>query len=457
MKKLTLRQVRIIVASLFFAVVLFTLCICHCLHSIFITQIGSSFLKLFFGFTYSVLAFVIGIIVITLLFGRIYCSILCPLGILQDIMGIGVKKYYYKKWLHFVKYPLFIIVVGVAVAGFLMPLTFLLPSANFISIINHLFSLELIGSLFALSAIIILLILVRLWGRVYCNTVCPVGAFLSLFAKFSYFKIKIDPTKCVSCKLCEKGCKASCINAKEKHVDNDNCLACFSCLEKCKLNAIHYTHTPIIKHTETSEATQEVNASKRQFLYSVGAITGGLIGAIGVGKYMRPTDTNQATPNKVILPPGAGNFEKFNQRCVGCGLCVNACKGHVLEHASTQYGLRGFMQPFMNFAKGFCHYDCKSCMNVCPVGALENMPLEKKQALQLGKRDYNVSKCIPFSDKKPCGKCAEVCPTHAITIVKRTIKGESIEIPKYVQKLCIGCGACEHVCPTQAIKIVPIN
>jgi polyferredoxin len=412
------------------------------------TQFGSSFCRLFFGFSYGILSFELGILVITLLFGRIYCSVLCPLGIFQDILSIGKKKYTYQKKLWWIQYPIFAFIISLAIFGFLLPLVFLMPSANFFSFINHLQSMEWTGSLIAFGFIIIFLILVRWKGRIYCNTVCPVGTFLSIFAKFSLFKIQIDQEQCVSCKACEKVCKASCIDALNKKVDNENCVVCFNCIDACKKGLITFSTKKTTCQKEMPKI-ENVNYSKRNFLIGVGTVATGVVGGWATGKFL-PKQTDTLKPIKAILPPGAGTFEDFNKKCIGCGLCINACTNHVLEHAYTQYGWRGFMQPVMNYKKSYCLHHCNECMNICPVGALEKMTLEEKQKLQLGKRIFKVQECIAFKNND-CGKCAEICPTGALVMVQRGNK----TLPKYDSTKCTGCGACEFICPVHVITIEP--
>ena len=77
-------------------------------------------------------------------------------------------------------------------------------------------------------------------GRAYCNTICPVGTLLSVFSRFSLFRLTIDESKCVACKRCGSRCKASCIDMENHFVDGSRCVLCFDCIDNCAEGAISY-------------------------------------------------------------------------------------------------------------------------------------------------------------------------------------------------------------------------
>ena len=93
----------------------------------------------------------------------------------------------------------------------------------------------------AVITLIVLFVLAWRNGRTYCNTICPVGTVLGFISRYSIFKPVIDTSKCNSCGLCARNCKASCINAKAHEIDYSRCVACMDCLGKCKQGAIKYT------------------------------------------------------------------------------------------------------------------------------------------------------------------------------------------------------------------------
>ena len=153
------------------------------------------------------------------------------------------------------------------------------------------------------------------------------------------------------------------------------------------------------------------------------------------------------------MPPGAGDFDHFTKVCVGCGLCISACNGNVLTPSITEYGLRGFMQPHLDFNKGECKFKCKRCTEVCPCGALLPLALKEKQQWRIGIAKYNPKLCVAYDAGEDCGACAEHCPVGALTMEPY----KETSIPKVNEKLCIGCGACQHICPIYPEKAIVIT
>ena len=423
------------------------------LAKLFVTQYGSGFLALFAHISVGAVIAVVSVTLVTLLIGRIYCSVLCPLGILQDVMSIRLRKQCYNQWTKIVKYPVFACIVMLTLCGFVLPLTLLMPSSNFVQIVNygfreaaHLCGLGAESSNPALLTVCVswllffgLLILARWKGRIYCNTLCPVGTLLGLFARFALFKVRIDPEKCVSCGACERGCKAGCIDAKNKKVNNEDCVMCMNCLSVCKFNAIGIT---------AQKPAKNELPGRREFLVTGTAAAGGLAAGILLRK------SSMALPEKgTIMPPGAGSYDRFTSRCVGCGLCISACKGNVLTPSITQYGLRGFMLPHLDFKKGECKFRCKNCIEVCPCGALQPLTREEKQQWRIGIAQYDPKLCVAYEAGEDCGACAEHCPVGALTMEPY----KDTTIPKVNPALCIGCGACEHICPIQPQKAIKVS
>ena len=79
-------------------------------------------------------------------------------------------------------------------------------------------------------------------GRLYCNTLCPVGAFLGIFSRFSVLKISIATGNCVQCGLCSKTCKASCMDHELSCVDHSRCVMCLDCLNVCPTDAVVFSN-----------------------------------------------------------------------------------------------------------------------------------------------------------------------------------------------------------------------
>ena len=444
------RIFRIILAGIVFAGAWCAVWFVPELTGFFTAQYGSSFLEVLAEISLGAVFAVVSITIITLLIGRVYCSVICPLGIMQDIFSIFPRKSRFIQNTRKVKYPVFISGVVMVALGVMIPWSILMPSANFVQIVNYCFreSAYLAGisettSNPAMTTMIvswllffILLILVRWKGRIYCNTLCPVGTVLGIFSRFALYKVKIDPEKCVSCGACEAICKAGCIDAGAKTVNNEDCVMCMNCLNKCKFDALKFSYS----------VNQEPEMpGRRDFITGGTALAGGLAAGIVLRK--------SAKPENAVMPPGALDFDRFTSLCIGCGLCISACRGDVLAPAVTQYGLLGFMQPYLDYDKGECRFHCTKCSQVCPCGALKPLTREEKQQLKIGVAVYNPQLCVAYIAGEDCGACAEHCPVGALSMIPY----DETTIPRVNEKLCIGCGACQHICPVTPVKAIIIK
>ena len=462
-------------------IVLAFFCLCACTgavwffpgsEKIFLTQAGSDFLKLLSGAALGAGIALFLIVLLTLLLGRVYCSVLCPLGVLQDVLGAFQRKGFKRNmWQKKIRYGVLAFTVLCAVCGSMLPLTLLLPSSSFVLLVNNVFreivqsadalihflpeavSLrpEVTGVLLSWGILLVLLILVRWKGRLYCNTLCPVGAVLGLISKGAFFRIRIDPEKCVSCGACEKICKGSCIDSAGKRVETEECVLCMNCLGICKFSAIHLQKAvPCKKEEEKQEKKDPAGPllSRRAF---IGTLCAAGTGAV-LGSSVRLLPGKERSV-KAVMPPGAGDFDSFTSRCLGCSLCISACRGKVLKQSITQYGAKGFLQPYLDMVSGSCVYDCRRCQEVCPCGALRLMDLAQKQRCRIGLAVYTKERCVSFLRGEDCGACSEHCPVGAIDMVeyKNTL------IPKVNEKLCIGCGACQNICPVRPLQAIVVE
>ncbi|MBN2166369.1 MAG: 4Fe-4S dicluster domain-containing protein [Marinilabiliaceae bacterium] len=419
------------------------------------------------------------ILLLTLLFGRVYCSVICPLGIIQDLSSFIYKKltkkkqfYKFNKGYPTIKYVIFIIVVITMIFGFPLLTTLLDPYSiagrffaylfkpvvvftnNVIASIANQFEWYSIYKIKYLApSVFIVLVNVLLFmaisyfaftrGRLFCNTICPVGTLLALIAKKSVYRINISSDKCTRCMKCASVCKSECIDIKNQSIDTERCVSCFNCLTVCSDDAIH-----IRQKKEKLSALH--NSSRREALTGIALLASiGLLNAENrkkeklskTGKILIPA--NREVP---ISPPGSKSITRFNNICTGCGLCVSACPTKVLQPAFTEYGLSGFMQPHMNYKIGECNFDCTICGDVCPTGAIQPLTVDEKHILQLGKARFVKENCVVYTDGTACGACSEHCPTKAVDMVPYK---EKLLIPQVNQDICIGCGSCEHPCPLE--------
>lgn len=488
-----LRTIRLTVAIVcFILITLLFLDFTGTLHTWFGWLAKIQFLPALLALNIGVLIF---LILLTFLFGRVYCSIICPLGIFQDIISwIAGKKtknrFRYSPAIKWLRYGILGIFIVSIVVGLHSVVALLAPYSSYGRIASSLFApfwqwgnnflayfAERINSyafyetdvwLKSISTFIVAIItlgtlIILAWknGRTYCNTICPVGTILGFISQYSIFKPVIDTSKCNSCGLCARNCKSSCIDSKNHTIDYSRCITCMDCIGKCKQGAIKYIR-PIkkISFTENNQVTtDQINDARRTFL-SISTIfaantalraqekkvDGGL--AIIEEKKI----PQRATP---IIPPGAKNSRHFAQHCTACQLCVSVCPNQVLRPSSE---LQNFMQPEMSYEKGYCRPECAKCAEVCPTDAIHLSGLAEKSAIQIGHAMWIRENCVVLTDKVSCGNCARHCPTGAIQMVPlEQDSTDSLKIPIVNTERCIGCGACENLCPARPFSAIYVE
>ena len=428
------------------------------------------------------------LLLFTLVFGRVYCSIICPLGIFQDLIFWIRKRFSPKKKNKYssekkiLRFSVLVPVIVTYIAGFTLVLSILEPYSaygriatnifkplyqagnNLIApVFNHfgnysfynieIFTQSLFSLIVALVTIIIVTFLAALYGRTWCNTICPVGTILGYLSKFSFLKIRFNKQTCTSCGLCEKSCKASCIDSKNMTIDYTRCVACYDCIASCKKKSISYKF--IFAPKKTVEPKSDVaDDSKRRFLGTLA--TTALIAPISsFAQNLDSLNTKTYYKRKNPLsPPGSVSAEHLLKHCTACHLCVAKCPSKVLKPAFLEYGPAGIMQPRMDFEHGFCNYDCTMCSSVCPNDALKNLTVEEKHGLQMGRVVFVKSNCVVYTDETRCGACSEHCPTQAVKMVPYK---NNLTIPSIDPEICVGCGGCEYVCPALPLKAIYVE
>lgn len=435
-------------------------------------------------------------IVLTLLFGRFYCSTLCPMGVFQDIVAWFSKRFRKRKYkysppktvlrwsvlsLSFVCFILGATLIwglfepysayGRVVANIFKPIY--LAGNN---LLERLFSyfgnytfyrMEIVvHSLLALGIALITLLgiglLSWLYGRSWCNTACPVGTLLGLASRYSLLGIRLDQNKCIGCGACERKCKASCIDSQHKTVDKSRCVDCFNCIGSCRFDALHYGISPNKRKKNIGSSgldpvpadKQPADASKRRFLLTAMSTAIAVPQAIArknTDRINRMTDSPADHRQHPIAPPGAQSYHHLNRHCTSCHLCVSKCPANIIKPACMEYGIGGMMQPTLYFEKGFCNYDCTICGDVCPNGAIKPLSKEEKHLTQTGYVVFVPNRCIVVTDGTSCGACSEHCPTQAVAMVPYK---EGLTIPKVDKTICVGCGGCEFICPARPLRAI---
>ena len=492
-----LKKLRITLAVIFFSLItLLFLDFTGALHAWFGWMAKLQFLPALLASNFIVVA---AIIVMTLIFGRVYCSIICPLGVYQDgISWIGEKihknHFRYRKSRKWLRYSIAIVFAALLFLGLNWIAILIAPYSIYGRIASNIFApvYQSINNIFAYFAerwgsyafyhvdvyikslpifIISLVYFIGITlsgmfsGRGYCNNICPVGTVLGIFAKYSLLKPHIDTEKCKSCGLCEKNCRCSAIDSESKTIDYSKCVTCFNCIAKCNRGAISYG---IVKNevlrveSEVKGAESPENnstTSRKMFLATIaGLATVSAVKAqekIVDGGLAIIKDKKAPKRNTPLKPTGSQSLKNFTSSCTGCQLCVQSCENNVLRPSTK---LENLMQPEMSFERGYCRPECTACSEVCPAGAIRKVSKEEKSSIQIGHAVFIAKNCVSFNGEAECGNCARRCPSGAITMMHSDADDESSPmVPIVNQERCIGCGACEHVCPARPFSAIYVE
>ncbi|MGA9293345.1 MAG: 4Fe-4S binding protein, partial [Ignavibacteriaceae bacterium] len=304
------------------------------------------------------------------------------------------------------------------------------------------------------SGIVFLLIILLSYnnGRLFCNTICPVGTFLGLVSKLSLYKINIDKDKCNSCNLCTQVCKSGCIDKVNKEVDFDRCVSCYNCFNVCPTGGIFFKNST---NSKKKYRNVKFDRRRREFISKTFLYLLGLSGFSLAQVKIIPKKENKVPVIKknYSSPPGSQNIEHFTSTCTGCHLCISSCPTQVLQPSLCEYGILGILQPYMDYKTGFCNFECKVCIDICPSGAILPLTLDDKKLTQIGKVKFIKENCIVEIERTECGACSEHCPTKAVNMIPYN----SLHLPEIKEEYCIGCGACEFACPTKPYKAIYVE
>ncbi len=413
------------------------------------------------------------ILVITSIFGRVYCSVLCPLGITFDLVRrLSQFRFFHKPrrkyappWtktrntiLTVTVFSMFIgslgflnlldpySLFGRMITNLVRPIQIRLQNLSVKWLESNDFYVLSLAEPFQISTTIMwitlaitftLVFLAYKYGRIYCNSICPVGTLLGFISRYSIGSFRIIPDSCNKCGRCETVCKSDCIESKYHRIDLSRCVACFNCLNVCSDQAISYEIDGL------KRAASGVNFQRRHFLTRALMVTGGI-------SFLKWSDQTTIVPRipgtnlSVITPPGSIDNERYSSTCTACHLCVDACPRRVIQPKPAAFDMKGVFQPVMDFQSGYCENECNLCGKVCPTGAIKPLVLEEKQKTKIGDIGFWKDRCVVYKRREKCVFCIEICPTKAIT----PLVIDGLKHPVVDANLCIGCGACQFVCPT---------
>lgn len=410
---------------------------------------------------------------LTLLFGRAFCGWVCPLGTLQQLaswlLSPKTKRQSrdanrWRPWFAAKSYLLAFLLafslLGSLQTGLLDPLSLLarglasglwpvLPGGRPVP-----------GGWLA-AALLVAVVLASRWiPRLFCRALCPLGALLGVFARFSLFRISRAGSACTSCQKCLFSCQGADEPLGEHRVAE--CHVCLSCLEGCPDGALGYRLLPSLP---SAPATPDL--SRR---YLVGSVLGGLVAAPVLRASGGGHDVESA---ERIRPPGSLSEREFLSRCVKCSLCQQACPTGTIVPALSQAGVEGFWTPVVVPRLGGCEFACTRCGEVCPTGAISRLTTARKTGydgkapVSIGTAFVDRGRCLPWAMATPCIVCEEMCPTDPKAIWLEAVdekdrRGTPVKVkrPLVEPARCVGCGLCEAKCPVgeeAAIRVASVG
>ncbi|MBW2613040.1 MAG: 4Fe-4S binding protein [Deltaproteobacteria bacterium] len=443
----------------------------------------------------------LAVLILTLVFGRVFCGFICPLGTLHHLVsyfrpaltGRRLIKANQKTNSRKIKYFILILLLvsalfGLNFSGILDPIAFfyrslalaVLPGAGIgikeifdflartdIKVLNYLsYTAEvlvspvfgygyqafktgwLIGTIFLL-----ILFLNRIRPRFWCRTLCPLGALLGIFSRFSILGLSKKTDLCTQCDRCKKVCAGAAGPIPGDAWQKSECLMCLNCHNTCPEDAVAFKLRSPFGDAGTDMGRR--------------AVLGGLTAGVALPFFSRLDGQihTVSSPN-LIRPPGALPERVFLTLCQRCGLCMKACPTNVINPALTEGGLAGFWTPNLIMIQGYCEYTCTLCGSVCPTGAIADISAREKieEPVRIGSAYFDRGRCLPWSGNGPCIVCEEHCPTSpkAIYFYEDTVRGPAgtrvrVKLPQVDLKKCVGCGICENKCIVKgrpAIRVI---
>jgi polyferredoxin len=410
--------------------------------------------------------------------GRFFCGWICPLGTLLDLVTGRIAKTAPVRWLrgglkYWLLLPLLtasllkmnlvglfdpIAILVRALTFFLHPLVGDSVRSGWVGLYRLLgdrrdildpgyrllkdYLLPFRDTLYPLAFLSALIFIGIFWleryeTRNWCRNLCPLGTLLGLAARLSPFG-RVPAKLCGDCRACAEICPTSFENDTLK---KEECILCMECQVQCPNQRVGF------RLIGFRPSTGGVVMGRRVFL-------GGLAGGLLLARLFRFREP--AAQARLLRPPGIRSEEEFLEKCVRCGECMKVCLRSALYPTFLNAGVEGLYTPQLIPRLGYCEYNCTLCGQVCPTGAIPELPKEEKKREVIGKAVFDKNHCIPFARRLDCIVCEEHCPIPSKAIRSETVtltgfNGSRVEVklPYVVEDLCNGCGICENVCPLE--------
>jgi len=401
------------------------------------------------------------IILLELIFGRLFCGFICPMGNLItffDWLFKPVRKKKKKnknlKILLYIPPGIILLIIlfkllNINIIGLVDPLPIVhrFFTLAFIPVLNKIFrpGYETTSHALSFTYILPVILLSGLIGeRLWCRYICPLGFLHRLISLPARYLRKTD--NCSSCSRCSQICPTNAINPDNPiEYDKTMCILCFRCVDKCPGNTVFK-----LSFQSHSKDTK-VSSSRRDFMKTI------LLSLLFFN--FRTRKRKGKNPPGILRPPGATS-ESIQDTCLRCMECAKICPTGVIQPAGLEHGMVNLYTPQLKFDMAYCDYNCNLCGKTCPNNAIQKLSLKQKKKWSIGKAKINKEKCVVYNQNVSCIVCEEYCPVpeKAVKLKKTVINNKKLLAPVIQSDLCIGCGICETKCPVHgAILIYPLK
>lgn len=430
----------------------------------------------------------------TIVLGRFFCGHICPMGTSLDILeGVALPRKRsraressyeatsrFRSW----KFWFLAVVFGAAVGGFsllflgsplsivtrfyglvLYPLLLLagdttlrlvgdlpgiasLPGIDLLSLPTKVFATNVFVAALFLGIASLAFIQPRFW----CRNLCPAGAMMALLGRSPLFKRHVDES-CIHCGRCTRECPTGAISEIPEKTAHGECIMCMHCAEICPVSAISF---PVLRPARPDLPAAVPDLTRRGLVFSMagGLLTAGLL-RTSFGYPLVYGHEAAFIDTELMRPPGAIPEAEFRAKCLRCGECIKACPTNTLQPVWLKSGLEGLFTPVMTPRLGGCALNCNTCGQVCPTGAIRDLPLAEKNHVKVGTAWIVRQNCLAWEQDKKCLVCDEVCPYNALSF--RPVPGLRNAAPFVVENRCTGCGWCEMKCPVEGAAAIRVN
>lgn len=376
------------------------------------------------------------LLVVTLLWGRLFCGWACPLGALIDAVDFVLARGPRLRGCYGFKDHLALLLLGAAAGGLF--LTWALDPLNWAARTHGVLRADFPEPLLSTGIMVALLLLAATLGRRgFCRILCPLGALLGFFGRFSLTRWSHSPA-CTTCGKCVTGCRMAAIGDEQSTFRHQECIRCYQCAQGCPATAITFP----LSRTGVPPAPDQ---GRRAYLLS---LTGAATTAVGLR--LAPNLGLAAPGARPLRPPGSVHEALFVDLCVRCGACMRVCPTRTLAPSRLGGGLLALESPVLLARRGGCLFQCNACGQRCPTGAIKPLSLEKKRAAIIGVAKVDRGRCLPHARGRPCLACHAACPLEAIKLQRSATKtrwGAPLFKIKVDPRSCTGCGLCEASCP----------